>query len=128
MRSLAGAQRYRLGPGDVIGVAKRTGPGERWRKLLGLSPKGLQPSYITLELLQRCLRIGRHLLLQQRLEPAGAEPFAFPAEDGGRNLGPPLIHLLSHRGRDLGEEVTELVDDLRLRGGLGSLLWFRLFG
>ena len=64
---------------------------------------------VALEIVQHLLRIGGHLLLQQRLQAGGPIALAFPAQDRGADLGPPRVHLLRDGGVDLGQEIGELV-------------------
>jgi hypothetical protein len=69
----------------------------------------------------RQVRIGGHLRVEQRLEPTGSIPLALPAQDGGADLGPPRVHLLSDGGVDLTQKIGKLVlVGIRALGGTAA--------
>ena len=79
------------------------------RERLRLRVQLLQLLHVGLELDHHRLGIGRLRVLEQPLQPAGAVALAFPAQDRLADPRPPRLHLPRDRGREVGEEVAELV-------------------
>ena len=109
MGALTGSISEGLCTGDVVRVSERGRASQVGRQLRGLRMKGAQDGDVSLELTQHLFRIDGHLLLEEGLDPGGAESLAFPAEDCGSDLGAPRIHLLRYRRRDFRQEIAELV-------------------
>src|SRR5882724_8457664 len=100
-------QRFRRG--DVAGIAEHRRAREGRRYLFRFGAQRVESEYVGLELAQRLVGLAGQLALEQELESGGAIALAAPAEDRGRHLAAPRLDLLTERGRDLGQEVAELV-------------------